>query len=95
MEFKPILHRLVILHIDNDFTKFLVDCVLNVVVGNVLVSSNPVLKFKLKRNQNLITLLCSRKVSLSRKRKLLAANQGVDLVKSLEKAIKQHFERTQ
>ena len=95
IDFKPILHRLVILHCDSTFIKFLVDCVYNVVIGNVVIKSESQPKSKFKHYRNIITSLCSKKVSLSSKRKMLATNQGVRLIKDLRDAIKNHFAQNQ
>ena len=93
MEFKPILHRLIILHIDANFIKFTIDCIHNVIVGNVGLRS--LTETKLKRFQSLISLLSSKKVHLNRKRNILATNQGVRLIKIIGHAVKEHFSQNQ
>ena len=91
---KPILHRLLIIHIDSDFIKFLIDCVYNVVLGNVSITTVETNKQKFNRYKRIISL-CSKSVSLKAKRKLLSTNHGVALIKLLERPIRRHLNPSQ
>ena len=79
---KPVLQKLISILIlaDLTFIKFLIDSVFNVVKGNVCVSNKNVTS---KRFRHVIETICQKKVNVSEKRRHLATNQGVALVKTI------------
>ena len=74
---------------------FLLDCIFNIVQGNVSLANSVLKENKLQKFKNLLTVLCSKKVKLKQKRKRLATNQGLLLVKLIYEPIQSHFENEQ
>ena len=95
IDFKPVLKRFAILHLNDNFIKFLLDCIYNIVQGNVSLANSVLKENKLQKFKNLLTVLCNKKVKIKQKRKLLASNQGLQLVKLIYEPIQSHFENEQ
>ena len=87
---KPVLQRLILIHADLSFIKFLIDCNFNVVKGNVCVSNKNV---KSKHFRQIIETICQKNVKVSEKRRLLATNQGIALVKIIAPDVLLHLSR--
>ena len=87
---KPVLQRLILIHADLAFIKFLINCVFNVVKGNVCVSNKNVTS---KQFRPIIETICLKKVKVSEKRRLLATNQGIALVKIIAPDVLLHLSR--
>ena len=90
---KPVLKRFALIHLDDDFIKFLVDCLYNIVQGNVSLASTYVTKQQFKKFKTILSLICDKKVKLPPKRKLLATHQGLQLIKLIHNPIQNHFKK--
>ena len=95
MGFKPVLKRFAILHLHNEFIKFLLDCIYNIVHGNVSLAQTTLNESKLKKFKNILTFVCNKKVKFSQKQKLLATNQGLQLIKIIYEPVQNHFKDEQ
>ena len=95
MSFKPVLKRFAILHLHNEFIKFLLDCIYNVVQGNVSLAQTSLTESKLKKFKTVLTFLCNKKVKFSQKQKLLATNQGLKLIRLIYEPVQNHFKDEQ
>ena len=92
IDFKPVLKRFAILYLIGNFIKFLLDCIYNIVQGNVSLANSVLKENKLQKFKNLLTVLCNKKVKLKQKRNFLATNQGLLLVKLIYEPFQSHFE---
>ena len=90
---KPVLQRLILIHADVCFIKFVVDCIFNAVKGNVCLSNKTNNKHTFKRFRYIISMMCQKKVKLSEKRRLLATNHGISLIKLIAPDVELHLSK--
>ena len=87
---KPIVRRLYLLHCPKENIKFFSDCLFNIVSGHIAMAES-VSKKKLERHRRLIEILFTKKVGLTRKRQLLSASHGFNLLALIQPSISRHL----
>lgn len=93
LKFPTVLKKSFILNCSDDIIKFFCDSIFNVVKGNVKLAKTLQSKIStLSREKNTMKLLCSkRKVSVKRKRYILASPRGLRLLKLILPSISNHL----
>ena len=89
--FKPLQRKFFVLHCPDSFVKFILDCVYNIVKGTVILDPAILSAQKIKKFEKLISSICDRRVKVNTKRKLLATNQGINLIVLITAPIQNHF----
>ena len=93
--FKLVSKRFAILHLRDEFIKFLLDCNYNVVKGTVSLAQTSLTESKLKKFKTVLTFLCNKKVKFSQKQKLTATNQGLKVIRRIYEPVQNHFKDEQ
>ena len=87
--FNSTLQRLFILHCNDDFIKFLSECILNILEGNITMQKGD--RKDLKMYSQMIASIIKRRASLSKRRILLSTDEGLELIKTIAPKIGIHF----
>lgn len=92
-KFSPTLKKFFILHCPDEIIKFFCDCVFNIVKGKVKLENSIQRKMTvLSREKTNIETICTKKrVSLKRKRQLLASERGLRLLKLVSPSVLNHL----
>ena len=92
IQMKPVVKRLYLLNCSAEIMKFFCDCLFNIVHGHIEMDAN-VSRKKLKPFEKLIEILCSKKVSIRRKRQSLSTSAGLKLLNEIQPSIASHLKK--
>ena len=81
-----------LLHCPTELNNFFCNCLFNVVHGGIRMTANVSVK-NLKRHQFNIETLCRKKSRIKKKRQLLAAKNGIRLLKLIEPSLLNHLRK--
>lgn len=86
---RPLLRRLIVLHCNDNFIKFLTECVYNIQKGHLVLLGED--ERKLRKFVDVFKVLLDRKTSMKKRRHLLSTNRGQVFLKVIAQSIQDHF----